>query len=108
MRTPKTVQEVEKTFFRQAFGPIAQGRVDRLKVLSRIVSAGDRRQLLALKMLKSAQKRKKTVMDGPSGSNRNADLHWLEQDAKAMLILENTEAALKSIEENISPKTVRE
>ncbi len=59
-------------------------------------------------MLKRAQKRKKTVMDGPPGPNRNGDLHWLEQDAKAMLILDNTEEALKLIEEKISPKTVRE
>ncbi len=61
-----------------------------------------------LKMLKRAQKRKKTVMDAPPGPNRNADLHWLEQDTKAMLTLDNTEAALKLIEEKISSKTVRE
>ncbi len=38
-------------------------------------------------------------MDAPPGPNRNADLHWLEQDTKAMLTLVNTEAALKLIEE---------
>ncbi len=42
-------------------------------------------------------------MDGPPGP-KNADLHWLEQDAKAMLKLDNAEEALKLIEEKISPK----
>ncbi len=68
MRPPKPYRKSKKTFFRQAFGPIAQGRVDRLKLLSRIVSAGDRRKLLTLKNAETCAKReRKSVMDAPPG-----------------------------------------
>ncbi len=50
-RSLLAVQEAEKSFFRQAFGPIAHGRVDRLKLLSRMLSAEDQRKLLTVKML---------------------------------------------------------
>ncbi len=47
-------------------------------------------------MLKRAQKEKENGKDAPPGPNRNADLHWLEQDTKAMLTLDNTEAAFEN------------
>ncbi len=37
-RITDAIQKVERTFFQQSFGPIANGRVERLKLLCRIIS----------------------------------------------------------------------
>ncbi len=58
-----------------------------------------------LKMLKRAQKRKKNGNGRTTRSKSKMQTsNWLEQDTKAMLTLDNTEAALKLIAEKISSK----
>ncbi len=47
----------------------------------------------------NVRKRERNGNGRTTRSKSNADLHWLEQDTKAMLTLDNTEAALKLIAE---------
>ncbi len=82
-------QEVEKAFFRQAFGTIARCRVDRLKLLCRVLSDEDGRKLLTVNILTLTEKRKEIILSEPPGPNYGAELYWLEQDAKAMLRLDH-------------------
>ncbi len=98
------VQEVEKAVFRQAFGPIAHGRVNRLKLLSRIRPEKATHRQNAY----TYEKRKKIILSEPPGPNYHAELYWLEQDAKEMLLLDTIEEASKIMEEKTSPKALRE
>ncbi len=96
------IQEAERTFFQQIFGPIANGRVERLKLLCRIIGPKDRRKIITVKMLKRANRRKKEINSMPTEQRQPRDLHWVTEDMAAIQQVDNIEEAMEIIAGKIS------
>ncbi len=80
----EAIEEVERTFFEQIFGPIASGRVERLKLLCRKMCPKDRRKIFTVKMLKRVNRRKKEIDSMLAEQRRPRDLHWITKDMTAL------------------------
>ncbi len=74
------IQEMERTFSQKHFGPIASCRVERLKLLCRIIGPKHRGKYSLSKMLKRVNRRKKEIDSTPTEQRRQRDLYWITED----------------------------
>ena len=104
-RSKQAVKEVEKIFMHQIFGPVARGRVERLKLLCRISSPQDRRRILTQKMLRRGIAREARDPSGEQSNQR--ELQCMSLDKDGMMQVENAQEAMAQIEGNMTTKELR-
>ncbi len=95
------VEEVERLFLGQIFGGMGRNRAQRLRLLCRIQSAENRREILALRMLERAREQKKKILAQPRQDRNMTELQWISRDIAEMLRKVQFHEALGHLERNL-------
>lgn len=101
------IKEVEQTFFKQIFGPLARGKTDRLRLLCRIQTAEQRREILAFKMLRRTVMKEQKYLEDPPESRHTQELQAIRNDIAALENRGPFDEAGKHLETNQSGEALR-